>query len=288
VASATQSQHAVNASQVQAQAVTAFPSAGAAPSFTLTPTPVLTAYSAGQRFRVKFNAAGSGNDTLNVSGLGAKSIKQYDASGAKVAAVIAAGQLADVEYDGVDFVILDPLPSAQLPGFRNRLINGAIQVDQRNYGAVQTFTSGAAIAYCADRWYGYCSGANVTGQQIVLANRQNRYRFTGAAGNTGVGFGQRIEAANCLDLAGGSATLQVKASSTSLASLTWTAYYANSADSFGSGQPEPDADSHRYIRYRSGRGNLYSGIEYPGCRDYRYRDRPDWRRIAGCADADNR
>ena len=106
---------------ILAQAATAFTSAGAAPSFTLTPSPVLTAYVASTRFRVKFHANGTGADTLNVSGLGAKSIKQYDSSGSKVAAVVVAGQLADVEYDGVDFVILDPLPGGLPNGYLSGL-----------------------------------------------------------------------------------------------------------------------------------------------------------------------
>lgn len=221
-------------SAMQNQLYTAFASDGSAPNFTLTPAPALTAYGAGQRFRVKFHAAGAGDDTLNVSNLGAKSIKQYDSTGVKVPAVIAADQLTDVEYDGDDFVILDPLPVTSLPGFRNRIINGAFKIDQRNSGAVQTYTAGTALLYGIDRWYGYCSGANVTGQQITLASRQNRYRFTGAASNTAVGIGQRIEASDSMDVAGSTATLQIKASSSSLTSLTWTAYYANSADSFGS------------------------------------------------------
>lgn len=98
---------------LQKQTYTAFTTAGAAPNFTLTPTPAITAYAAGQRFRVKFHAAGTGADVLNVSGLGNKSLKQYDSNGAKVAAVIAANQLTDVEYDGTDLVILDHLPSTQ-------------------------------------------------------------------------------------------------------------------------------------------------------------------------------
>ncbi len=90
---------------------TAFTSGGVAPNFTLTPAPALAAYAAGQRFRVKFHAAGAGADQLNVSGLGNKALKQYDPTGAKVAAVVAANHLCDVEYDGVDMVILDALPS---------------------------------------------------------------------------------------------------------------------------------------------------------------------------------
>lgn len=95
---------------VQGQTYTAFTTAGATGAFTLAPAPAIAAYAAGQRFRIKFHAVGSGADTINVSGLGAKNLKQYDSTGAKVAAVIAANQLADVEYDGVDMVIIDPLP----------------------------------------------------------------------------------------------------------------------------------------------------------------------------------
>lgn len=118
-------------------------------------------------------------------------------------------------------------------GLKNRIINGTMKIDQRNAGAVQTITAGATLAYTVDRWYAYCTGANLTGQQIALANGQNRYKFTGAAGVTGVGIGQRIESKNCLDLAGQTVSLQVKASSSSLISLGWAAYYATTADVFG-------------------------------------------------------
>jgi len=92
------------------QTNTAFTTTGVAPNFVLTPSLPVTAYAANQRFRVNFNVAGSGANAINVSALGNKLLKQYDGTGAKVAAVIAANQLADIEYDGVDFVILDPLP----------------------------------------------------------------------------------------------------------------------------------------------------------------------------------
>ncbi|SOD42341.1 gp53-like domain-containing protein [Nitrosovibrio sp. Nv4] len=85
-------------------------SAGAAPTFTLTPSPAIAAYVAGQRYRINFHATGTtGSNTLNVSALGVKNLKQYDAFGAKVPAMVVSGQLTDVEYDGVDMVILDPL-----------------------------------------------------------------------------------------------------------------------------------------------------------------------------------
>lgn len=97
-----------------AQGYTAFVTGGTAAAFTLTPVPELSGYAANQRFRVKFNRAGAGATTLNVSGRGAKNLKQYDATGSKVDAVLAAGQLADVEYDGADMVVLTPLPVAAI------------------------------------------------------------------------------------------------------------------------------------------------------------------------------
>lgn len=100
----------------QLQLTTAFTTAGTAPNFTLTPVPAPTALAANLRFRVKFHAAGAGSDVINIAGLGNKSLKQYDSTGAKVAAVIAASQLADVEYDGVDMVILDSLPPVSSQG----------------------------------------------------------------------------------------------------------------------------------------------------------------------------
>jgi len=119
-------------------------------------------------------------------------------------------------------------------GYRNVLINGGMQVDQRNAGVAQTITAAAALAYTVDRWYAYCTGANVTGQQVAgAAQAKNRYRFTGAASVTKIGFAQRIEAANSYHLNNGTATLSVDLANSLLTTVTWTAWYANSADTFG-------------------------------------------------------
>jgi hypothetical protein len=90
----------------QFQAFTAFAAGGTAPAFTLTPVPAITAYIPNQRFQVTFGAAGGATPTLNVSGIGPKNLKQYNSAGAKVAAIIAAGQTGDVFYDGTDLVLL--------------------------------------------------------------------------------------------------------------------------------------------------------------------------------------
>jgi len=99
------------AAAIQNQTLTAFTTGGSAGALTLTPVPAIQAYASPLRFRVKFSQNSTGADTINVSGQGAKSLKQYDSTGAKVAAVFAANQLSDIEYDGTDFVLLDQLPT---------------------------------------------------------------------------------------------------------------------------------------------------------------------------------
>ena len=121
---------------------------------------------------------------------------------------------------------------------KNRFINGGMGIDQRNAGASQTITAAAVLAYTVDRWYAYCTGANVTGQRVsntgtTASPSQYAYQFTGAASVTAIGFAQRIEAVNCYDLAGTTATLSVNISNSLLTTVTWTAYYATSADTFG-------------------------------------------------------
>jgi len=116
---------------------------------------------------------------------------------------------------------------------KNRLINGAFAIDQRNAGASQTFTAAAAIAYTVDRWYGSCTGANITGQRVAgTSPNQYAYKFTGAASNTGTLFGQRIESFNAYDLISTTVVGSVTIKSSSITTVTWTAYYANTSDTF--------------------------------------------------------
>lgn len=127
-------------------------------------------------------------------------------------------------------------PSSASPYvLKNRLVNGSFAIDQRNAGASQTFTAAAAVAYTVDRWYGSCTGANITGQRVAgTSPNQYAYRFTGAASNTATLFGQRIESFNTYDLISTTVTGSVTLKSSSITSVTWTAYYANSSDTFSS------------------------------------------------------
>jgi hypothetical protein len=129
---------------------------------------------------------------------------------------------------------LASLNGGQLGGMRNRIINGGMAIDQRNAGAAQTITAAAALAYSVDRWYAYCTGANATGQRVQGATvGQFRYQLAGAASVTAIGFGHRVEQANSASLAGATATLSVDLANSLLTTVTWTAFYANTADTFG-------------------------------------------------------
>jgi hypothetical protein len=139
------------------------------------------------------------------------------------------GTTETVDFSGANFI-----PPTQT-GFRNVLINGGFAIDQRNAGASQTITAGAANAYTVDRWAASCTGANITGARVAGAiPDQYYYRFTGAASNTQVSLSQRIEAANSIHLAGKTVTLSIKIASTSLTSINWLVGYAAATDNFGS------------------------------------------------------
>ena len=141
----------------------------------------------------------------------------------------ALGQLRDYLLE-----TLGPVGGVFTGGLRNRFINGGMAVDQRNNGAAQTITAGAALAYTVDRWYAYSTGANVTGQRVAgSGNTQYRYRFTGAASVTKIGFAQRIEAANSFDLNSRDITVGVELANSLLTTVNWSAWYANTADTFG-------------------------------------------------------
>ena len=100
---------------IQKQSWTAFTTTnGVSGVYVLTPNPAITSYSAGQRFNVTFNAASATTNTINVSALGAESLKMYDFAGNKINAVFALNQITDIIYDGTDFVVLDVTQPKQI------------------------------------------------------------------------------------------------------------------------------------------------------------------------------
>ena len=164
-----------------------------------------------------------GTGTLGTSGV---TLGTYGgATSVPVLAIDAKGRITTASTSAI---------TSGLTGFRNRIQNGDMRIDQRNAGASQTFTAAAALAYSVDRFYGYCTGANVTGARVAgTAPNEFAYQFTGAASVTAIGFGTRLEATNTTDLAGSTATLSVQLANSLLTTVTWTAFYATTADAFG-------------------------------------------------------
>jgi hypothetical protein len=110
-------------------------------------------------------------------------------------------------------------------GFRNRIINPAMVIDQRNAGASQTVTTSGA--YTVDRFFVQPTGASVTTQRVAgPSGYQYALRLTGAASVTQCFVQQKIEQLNSNDLAGQTVTVSFTASSSTLTSLTCYVEYA--------------------------------------------------------------
>jgi hypothetical protein len=79
-------------------------SAGSANAQTLSPSPAPTAYTAGDVYKFIAGASNTGALTLNVSSLGAKSVKCPDGS-ACIGGEVANGRQIEVTYDGTNFIL---------------------------------------------------------------------------------------------------------------------------------------------------------------------------------------
>lgn len=115
-------------------------------------------------------------------------------------------------------------------GMRNRIINGDMRVSQRG----TNFATPASSTYTLDRWivgWGGAAPASIT-QSGSLSTFKNTLGLTGAAGNTTVSIGQRIEALNCYDLIGNACTISCVIQSSTTQTFQWVLYYANSSDNF--------------------------------------------------------
>jgi hypothetical protein len=78
--------------------------------YALSPTVALAAYVTGERYTFRANAANTASATLNISSLGAKTIKKMTAAGKADLASgdIQSGQSVTAEYDGTDLVLVTP------------------------------------------------------------------------------------------------------------------------------------------------------------------------------------
>lgn len=78
--------------------------AGGTTTYTLTPSPAITAYTTGQEFLIKMNATNTGASTINVSGLGAKSLTKGGAT-ALASSDLLINAVYKIVYDGTQFQV---------------------------------------------------------------------------------------------------------------------------------------------------------------------------------------
>jgi hypothetical protein len=179
----------------------------------------------------------SGNSTVAINSM---------SNGTSNVSIASANGAAVTTTNGSTALTVDTSQNATLVGnmamgssfLRNRLINGNMYVAQRATSA--TVTAGTAVPTastgypCVDRFFVYSTGANVTAAQVAGSGaNKNLFQITGAASVTAVGIGQRIEQLNSYDLAGQTCTLSVSIANSLLTTVTWTASYATTADTFG-------------------------------------------------------
>jgi hypothetical protein len=129
--------------------------------------------------------------------------------------------------------LLDPATLALMRD-TNRIINGDMRIDQRQGGASIAVTSSSV--FCVDRFRAGMSGANGTGQRVACSLQGFPFmlQLTGASGTTSAWIGQMIESFNCTSLVGQRVTVQFRAASSNVTSLTVNLKAATAADNFTS------------------------------------------------------
>jgi lysophospholipase L1-like esterase len=80
--------------------------AGGTTVYTLTPTTALAAYATGNEYKIIMNATNTGASTINISGLGAKTMVKSAAT-ALAAGDLLIGQLYKIVYDGTNFQVVN-------------------------------------------------------------------------------------------------------------------------------------------------------------------------------------
>lgn len=99
---------------------------GSANAYTLTLSPALTAYAAGVCVAVKIHAANTASSTININGLGAKTIKDSKGN-ALTAGRLRLNGVYTLRYDGTDFILQGEGGDAVKP--QNILKNGSFEND---------------------------------------------------------------------------------------------------------------------------------------------------------------
>ncbi len=164
VGNASARTHYAAAGQVQDDVLTWVGTVGGTgDAITLTPSPGVTAYAAGQRFRFVAAAENTGATTVDISALGAKNV--FVNGAACVGGELAAGAIYELTYDGTQFHAA-PLSPAMPTAKTNYLLNPFFQVCQ---GATSGTVTASTTGYTVDQWVVSAGTNNVTWSRESIA-----------------------------------------------------------------------------------------------------------------------
>jgi len=187
---------------------------GTGDAITLTFAPPFIAYTTGMTYWFKAAAANTVTaPTVNIDGLGPKTIKKQLGVALMPYDIPAAGFICECYYDGTDMILINPAEYANRTAESyNRVLNGGILISQEN--GVTALTTSAA--YTVDQFRGQWNSTGTFTHQFVQVTTPNgsrsRLRLTVNTADTSVtttdllGFTTQIEGVRIQDFLWGTAS----------------------------------------------------------------------------------
>ncbi len=170
VGNATLASDAPNVGQIQGGLLIYYADTGVADAYAITPSPAVGSYVAGQSWQVKISHANlTTTPTLNVNGLGAKTIKLSDGTATPIG-ILALNSIIQVTYDGTSMLLVNTTGSATSVT--------SLTGDVTGTGPGATATTIAALAVTT----GKIAAGAVTEAKITLADNTTGNVSTSAHG----------------------------------------------------------------------------------------------------------
>lgn len=153
-------------------------------SYAITPSPAITAYAEGQKFSFKAGTANTGAASLNVNGLGAKTIKK-DVSSDLVTGDILVGQIVECRYDGTNMQMVSLKP--QVP---NKFSSGTFTKNLDDASGTQTIAHGLGVTPSKIRFWGMCveSSTGTLNKTCTGVYDNGTQKFMASQGVNGTGI----------------------------------------------------------------------------------------------------